>query len=230
MEIGFRGELRERAVAFAGRDERFAVVVLTASARRAVEAWSAAVAGGDVGALHAISREGGAEKLLIRAPRDVSVGDPAIVRLDEQILVISFEVSEGGAEPQFEQSIVLTPDDALPWPWRIAGGFTVQTESSRRTRFASRRETPAEYRERVGAEPPQRARAVRRFRLDANFLEDDNRINDHAVLVIERERAPTLEDAERLLWPAVFHALGSSPELDEYWPRYVSIEARELLD
>jgi hypothetical protein len=62
--------------------------------------------------------------------------------------------------------------------------------------FTSRRETPQEY--------GRRADAPRVFRVTAGFAEHDERLGSSASVEVRRDTAPGPEEAEELVWPAVW--------------------------
>ena len=71
--------------------------------------------------------------------------------------------------------------------------------------FTSRRETADEYRKRTGSSAvPDPAGNHRVFRLTSGFAEHDEKLGSIASVDVRRETAPTRDEAEKLIQPAIW--------------------------
>ena len=71
--------------------------------------------------------------------------------------------------------------------------------------FTSRRESPEEYRQRTSPSAgPAAAGPPRVFRLIAGFAEHDERLGSRVSIEVRRETAPARDEAEELVWPAIW--------------------------
>jgi hypothetical protein len=88
--------------------------------------------------------------------------------------------------------------------WQLYGGLVETLDDFLGYTFTSRRETPEEYRQRVGwsAGPPA-AGQPREFRITAGFTEDDVKFGSEAYALVQTETVPAREEAVELVWPAV---------------------------
>ncbi|HEX3924306.1 MAG TPA: hypothetical protein VHY31_18625 [Streptosporangiaceae bacterium] len=105
--------------------------------------------------------------------------------------------------------------------------------------FTSRRETPQEYRQRTAsAESPAESStgspavagpAQRVFRLTAGFAEHDERLGSSASVEVRREKAPSLEEAEKLIWPAIWEVTIGALGDGDWRPSLNWLDVIELL-
>ena len=102
--------------------------------------------------------------------------------------------------------------------------------------FTSRRETPEEYRRRTASaeslteSPAAAGPAQRVFRLTAGFAEHDERLGSSASVEVRRETPPSLAEAERLIWPAVWEVTISALGDGDWRPSLNWLDVVELLD
>ena len=107
-------------------------------------------------------------------------------------------------ETAFIGLLDLTLAASGPSPWHLSSGQVQTLDDFLGYKFISRRETPEEYRERTGPTATPAAAAPRRvYRLTAGFAEHDERFGSSASIDVPRETAPTPNEAEKLVWPAV---------------------------
>jgi hypothetical protein len=113
-------------------------------------------------------------------------------------------------------------------------------EDSSGLRFASRRETEAEYRERTGtaeALPPTDATGgagngagqPRRFLLSCEFFEHDVKYGGSVTIVVRSDAVPTRDQAVELVLPAIIASITRSTGDSDWRPTISSLEVRELL-
>lgn len=101
--------------------------------------------------------------------------------------------------------------------------------------FTSRRETAEEYRRRTtSAESPAESPAVagpaqRVFRLTAGFAEHDERLGSSASVEVRREKAPSLQEAEKLIWPAIWEVTIGALGDGDWRPSLNWLDVIELL-
>ena len=88
--------------------------------------------------------------------------------------------------------------------------------------FTSRRETPPEYRRRVGS--------PRVFRVTAGFAEHDERFGSSASIEVRRDTPPTREEAEDLVWPAIWQVTRGALGEGDWRPSLNWLDVVELLD
>jgi hypothetical protein len=96
--------------------------------------------------------------------------------------------------------------------------------------FTSRRETPDEYRKRTGSSAvPDPARNHRVFRLTSGFAEHDERLGSTASVDVRRETAPTRDEAEKLIQPAIWDATVQALGDGDWRPSMNWLDVIELL-
>ncbi len=241
-----------------GAGRRLDASFIDASVRRIIAAWARAVQG-DEAALAAVARPEAVQALLhpdragqrtrltIRDLRvaDITVDRPQpdawppvlVIRCDcrgvrfvEDLGTGSVPSGNRDAEAAFLQILEIRPDGPGPWPWRVSAGDTRTFSPVLDYMFSSGRETPAEYRERTGAAPPpQAARCVRTFQIRADFTEHDERRTGSATVVVERDTAPTRDEAAALASPAIWQATVRLLGEGDWRPSLSRLEVRELL-
>lgn len=98
-----------------------------------------------------------------------------------------------------------------PEPWLLSSGRVWTEDQYRGYVFTSRRESAEEYHQRTGSAAVTAAAAdaavpagtPRVFRLIAGFAEHDERFGSTALVEVRRETAPSRDEAEQLIWPAI---------------------------
>jgi hypothetical protein len=240
-------------------DRRLDAGFIDASVRRIVAAWARAVQGDETAlaafarpeAVQALLHPVRAGQRTRLTARDLRVTDITVdrsqpdawppvlvircdcrgVRLVEDLGTGSVLSGDRDAEAAFLQILEISPDGPEPWPWRVTAGDTRTFSPVLDYMFSSGRETPAEYRERTGAAatPPQAARSVRAFQIRADFTEHDERRTGSATVVVERDTAPTRDEAAALASPAIWQATVRLLGEGDWRPSLSRLEVRELL-
>ncbi len=96
--------------------------------------------------------------------------------------------------------------------------------------FTSRRETAEEYRRRTGRAGGRTAAGpFRQFRVTAGFAEHDECLGSSASVEVERETAPAPEEAEQLVWPAVWEVTVRALGDGDWRPSLNWLDVVELL-
>jgi len=241
-------------------DGRLSADSIEASVRRAVAAWVRAAEGDEAAlaavahpeAAEALLRPawaGRPARLVARGVRvtyimvnqlQADAGVPVLgilfdcrgVRYLEDPGTGSVLTGDPGAEAPFVQSLSLRLDGAGTQPWRVYAGDTRTLEPPLDYTFSCRRETPGEYRERTGATaiPPEGARRGPRFQIRADFAEHDERFSGSVTFVVERDAAPTREEAAELAYPAIGEETARRLGEGDWRPSLSGLEVRELLD
>jgi hypothetical protein len=202
------------------------------AARLAVTAWLMAV-NGDGSALAAMADGDAAHWLLnpVRKEWVIAAGplvteivisgvDPAAE--SPELRVIWRFTGRQRIEP------ALGPGDAVPWdwtdgeqifaglltleltgsgasPWRLTHGHVETLDAHLGYTFVSRFETPEEYRRRTGTSAGAGVLVpTNTYLLDAGFAEHDEKFGSSARLEVSSDPAPTREEAEKLIWPAIW--------------------------
>jgi hypothetical protein len=240
-------------------DSHLGADFIDVSVRRVIGAWVTA-AEGDEAALAAVARPGAVQALLHPArarqrtrlvARGVRVTSIMVnrVQADAQppVLGISFDCDglryledldtgsvlsgDRDAEAPFVQLLYLKLDGPGPWPWRVYAGDTRTLTPPLDYTFSYRRETPEEYRERTSplTIPPEGAR-VPRFQIRADFAEHDERLSGSVTFVVERDTAPTRDEAAELAYPAIGKETARRLGEGDWRPSVSGLEVRELLD
>jgi len=204
-------------------DARLGASQVSAAARQAVAAWALALAGDDE-ALIAMASEDTAHWLLHPPMKHWQVAPGARVTAIELRHLdatsgpptLMLHVCFAGArlfddkdrrddadhETEFAASFQLAMSDA--GEWRLAYGRVETLDEYYGYVFTSRDETAEEYLARTGSAMPQEAPGPSRvYRVVAGFAEHDERFGSSASAEVRRESAPTREEAEALVWPAV---------------------------
>jgi hypothetical protein len=134
-------------------------------------------------------------------------------------------------DTDFTGFMTLVLDGAGPQPWRLTAGFLQRLSSWLGYQFTSRRETPAEYRQRTGsaAIPAQAAGRDRTFLLTAGFAEHDERYGGRAAVQVSRPAPPDRAEAKALVWPAVETATEQALGPGDWQPALNWLEVIELL-
>jgi hypothetical protein len=96
--------------------------------------------------------------------------------------------------------------------------------------FTSRRESPEEYRERTGPASSGAEAAGRGYLIVAGFAEHDERFGATAEIEVRRETAPTREEAEALIWPAIDEVTAAALGEGDWQPSMNWLDVIELLD
>jgi hypothetical protein len=141
--------------------------------------------------------------------------------------------------------IELTLDPASgqddPWPWRLTFGSTQTLDEYRGYTFTVRRELPHEFERRTGSPaPPALAEWVpvdplteerpRRFQLVSGFAEHDERFGSTAEVYLTSEAAPTRDEAEALIEPAIWAETTRALGPGDWRPSMNWLDVIELLE
>jgi hypothetical protein len=122
-------------------------------------------------------------------------------------------------------------------PWQLTHGHVQTLDESLGYVFARRRESAAEYRERVGWAPggaaptgPGAAGPARGYLIVAGFADHDVRFGAQAKVEVRRANAPTREEAEALIWPAVWEVTAEALGEGDWRPSLSWLDVVELSD
>ena len=96
--------------------------------------------------------------------------------------------------------------------------------------FISRPETPEEYRRRTGRAWPAGAPPARRFRIQADYAEHDEKIGGGVHAFIEQDTPPTRAQAEQIGWALVQAAVQRRLGPGDWRPSLATIEVLWLID
>jgi hypothetical protein len=137
----------------------------------------------------------------------------------------------------------LTLSGIGPEPWLLSSGRVWTQDQYRGYVFTSRRESPEEYRQRTGsaagaaaaaaapvAVAPAPAGTPRVFRLIAGFAEHDERFGSTALVEVRRETAPSRDEAEQLIWPAIDAETTRALGAGDWRPSLNWLDVIELLE
>lgn len=237
------------------RDDRLGAVAVARAARLAVAAWAMAVDGDDT-RLTAMGQSDAAHWLLHPAmePWQVAPG-PRVTRIeisrldaDAEPPKLSVDVEFTGRrrfddptrtdaadrDTLFIARLDLTLSGTGPEPWRLASGRVGTEDQYRGYVFISRRESPEEYHRRTGSAPGTGAAAPagtpRVFRLLAGFAEHDEKFGSTASVEVRRETAPTRDEAEQLIWPAIDAETTRALGAGDWRPSMNWLDVIELLE
>jgi hypothetical protein len=95
--------------------------------------------------------------------------------------------------------------EAGAWPWRLAQGHVSTLDDYLGYTFVSRFETAEECRRRTGTSAGDGVLVPSdTYLLDAGFAEHDVKWGSSAELEVSSNPAPTREEAEKLIWPAIW--------------------------
>jgi hypothetical protein len=237
-------------------DDRLGAEQLSAAARDAIAAWVMAVDGDDT-TLNAMA-EPLVVEVLLRAPwrryqvspgpRITSIGIWGLETADEPVrLRLKFrfdgrrwfpaEGDQPGGETTFAglMDLTLTGPPGQPGqpgaPWRVSAGQTQTLDDYLGYAFTSRPETPEEQQKRVAAQARTGTRQPGRlFRLTSGFAEHDERFGSAATVDVRRETAPTREEAEQLIRPAIWEVTTGALGDGDWNPTMNWLDVIELLD
>jgi hypothetical protein len=213
-------------------DGWFGTVMAGKAARLAVTAWLMAV-NGDGSALAAMA-DGDAAHWLLNPVREewVIAAGPLVTEIVISGVDPAADPPELRVTWRFtgRQRIepALGPGDAVPWdwtdgeqifaglltleltgsgasPWRLTHGHVETLDAHLGYTFVSRFETPEEYRRRTGTSAGAGVLVpTDTYLLDAGFAEHDEKFGSSARLEVSSDPAPTREEAEKLIWPAIW--------------------------
>jgi hypothetical protein len=114
--------------------------------------------------------------------------------------------------------------------WQLSSGHVETLDGYLGYVFTSRRETPDEYRKRTGSSVlPDSARNHRVFRLTSGFAEHDEKLGSMASVEVRRETAPTRDEAEKLIQPAIWDATVQTLGDGDWRPSMNWLDVIELL-
>ena len=102
-------------------------------------------------------------------------------------------------------TLAFTGSRSGAWPWRLARGHVSTLDDYLGYTFVSRFETPEECRRRTGTSAGDGVLVPSdTYLLDAGFAEHDVKWGSSAELEVSTDPAPTREEAEKLIWPAIW--------------------------
>jgi hypothetical protein len=114
--------------------------------------------------------------------------------------------------------------------WQLSSGHVDTLDGYLGYVFTSRRETADEYRKRTGSSVvPDPTRNHRVFRLTSGFAEHDERLGSTASVDVRRETAPTRDEAEKLIQPAIWDATVQALGDGDWRPSMNWLDVIELL-
>ena len=230
---------------------------MAAAARLAVAAWAAAV-NGDESALAAMADADAAHWLLnpVRKQWVIEAGpvvtEIVISRLDTSAdpseLMVSWRFTgrqriepapaPGAAAPWdftdreqiFVGLLTLEFTGSGGWPWRLNRGHVETLDAHLGYTFASRFETAEEYRRRTGTSAGGGVLVpTDTYLLDAGFAEHDEKFGSSAQLEVSGDPAPTREEAEKLIWPAIWAETRRALGEGDWRPSLASLRMTRLL-
>ncbi len=232
------------------RDSRLGADAVLAAARRAVVVWVMAV-NGDETALAAMAQPDAAHFLIHPSMERWQVAPgPAVTQIEVWGLEPDAEPPRVRVSWQFTGRRRFTdprPDDPAEegettfhgmldltlsgsGQWQLSSGHVSTLDQFLGYVFTSRRETPDEYRERTGsAALPAPAGPPRVFRLTSGFAEHDERFGSTASVCVRRETAPTRDDAEKLIQPAIWDVTVQALGDGDWQPSMNWLDLIELL-
>ena len=109
------------------------------------------------------------------------------------------------AEQVFVGRLTLTFTGSGEWPWRLADGHVSTLDDHLGYTFISRFETAEEGRRRLGTSAGDGMLVpTETYLLVAGFAEHDYKFGSSAQLQVSSDPAPTREEAEKLIWPAIW--------------------------
>ncbi len=234
------------------RDDRFGSDFVGTTARLAVVTWAKAV-GGDETALKEIGQPEAVHRLMhpVRKPWQIAP-DPSVTKIEIRALDVDTEPARlrlvfhfvgrrrfddpgqadtaADSEMPFVGLLDLTLSAGQPWPWHISSGRVETLDEFLGYVFTSRRETPQEYQQRTGSPGGMAVdETAGRFRLVAGFAEHDERFSSAVEIDVRRESAPTRNEAERLVWPAIAEKVTAALGEGDWRPSLNWLDVVELV-
>jgi hypothetical protein len=116
------------------------------------------------------------------------------------------------------------------WPWRLARGHVSTLDDYLGYTFTTRFETAEECRRRTGTSAGDGVLVpTDTYLLDAGFAEHDVKWGSSAELEVSSDPAPTREEAEKLIWPAIWAQTDRVLGEGEWRPSLGSLRMTRLL-
>ena len=235
----------------------FGTVMAGKAARLAVAAWVTAV-NGDESALASITDANAAHWLLNPVGKQwVIAAGPLVTEIviwqldtaaDPPELGVTWRFTgrqriepapePGGAAPWdwtddeqiFVGLLVLKFTGSGTWPWRLTHGHVQTLDKYLGYTFASRFEAAEEYRRRTGTSAGDGVLVpTDTYLLDAGFAEHDVKWGSSAELEVSSDPAPTREEAEKLIWPAIWAQTRRVLGEGDWQPSLASLSITRLL-
>lgn len=113
--------------------------------------------------------------------------------------------------------------------WQLSSGHVDTLDGYLGYVFTSRRETPDEYRKRTGSAALPVPAGPRVFRLTSGFAEHDEKLGSTASVDVRRETAPTRDEAEKLIQPAIWDVTVQALGDGDWRPSMNWLDVIELL-
>jgi hypothetical protein len=108
-------------------------------------------------------------------------------------------------EQVFVGNLTLAFTGPAAWPWRLTHGHVSTLDDYLGYTFVSRFETAEECRRRLGTSAGDGVLVpTDTYLLVAGFAEHDDKFGSSARLEVSSDPAPTREEAEKLIWPAIW--------------------------
>jgi hypothetical protein len=256
LDYWWRG--RESVAAAGARDGRFDPAFVAASVRRILAAWAASATAGEDGPLAAVAppeavqimlhpdRSRPRARLIVRGLQVSRIYLSSIApHLDPPRMSVEISgtgqrylaeppggpgpAADGDALARFTEHWSLTADGARPWPWRLSFGYPEMVEDAGSYHFISRPESPAEYRRRTGRAWPATGPPARRFRIQADYAEHDEKIGGGVHAFVDRATAPSRAEAEQVAWPLIDAAVRGRLGPGDWRPSLSTIEVLWLI-
>jgi hypothetical protein len=116
------------------------------------------------------------------------------------------------------------------WPWRLTSGHVSTLDDHLGWTFDSRIETAEEYRRRTGTSAGTGVLIpTDMYRLDAGFFDHDIKFGASARTEVSSDPAPTREEAEKLIWPAIWAEVHRALGEGDWRPSLASLHIIRLL-
>jgi hypothetical protein len=116
------------------------------------------------------------------------------------------------------------------WPWRLTSGHVGTLDEYLGWTFVARIETAEEYRRRTGTRAGTGVLIpTDRYLLDAGFFDHDIKFGASARAEVSCDPAPTREEAEQLIWPAIWAEVKRALGEGDWRPSLASLHLIRLL-
>jgi hypothetical protein len=128
-------------------------------------------------------------------------------------------------------TLAFTASGSGAWPWRLARGHVSTLDEYLGYTFASRFETAEECRRRTGTVAGDGVLVPSgTYLLHASFFDHDIKWGSFAEMEVSSDPAPTREEAEKLIWPAIWAQTARSLGKGDWQPSLSSLSMTRLLE